>query len=130
MILLDSSIWINVLRKVGAEGLRQDVFELLEAGLVLTCPIVRLEVIGGAKKSERWTIQSYFRDIRSLAITESVWTQAIEVSHRLKDKGVNAPWSDVVIASIGLFYKIPIFAVDKHFEQMAKVVRVRLHQKV
>lgn len=103
------------------------MLDLLEKSLVITCSAVRLEILGAAKKSERWQLDSDFSSIPYLNIDSKVWNKAIHVSRDLRDRGLSIPWNDVLIATTALEYAVPIYAVDKHFEEMSKVVKPKLH---
>ena len=127
MILVDSSIWIEVFRKQGSREVKQQIYKLIEEDVALTCPLIKLEVLGGARKEERWEIQGLFRDLKSVVITETVWSQAIELSYKLKDKGFNLPWSDIVIGTAALVNQLQVFAIDKHFNNIASISRLKLY---
>ncbi len=48
-----------------------------------------------------------------------------ELSAALKSKGLNLPFSDILLAAIAIEHNFSIFTLDKHFE---KIPGVRIHK--
>ena len=126
MILVDTSIWVEALRKAGRQEIRQTLSQLLEESRIVTCPVVRLEILGAARKLEREALDSYFAEIPSIKISDSIWHEAISISRRLRDKGHTVPYNDILIASLALIYNIQVFSCDRHFVDISKVTRLKL----
>ncbi len=126
MVLVDSSVWVEALRLKGDLRAKTIIAQLLEDGSVRTCPVVKLEILGAARKDERKLLDSYFRNIISLKISELIWNEAINLSRTLRDKGLAAPWNDIVIASVAIHYSLPLYHVDKHFTDMSKLTKLKI----
>ena len=60
MVLVDSSAWIESLRRQGDLRVKLAVEGLLEAYEAQWCSPVRLEVLGGARKEERARLGEHF----------------------------------------------------------------------
>ncbi|MGR3310495.1 MAG: PIN domain-containing protein [Candidatus Brocadiales bacterium] len=54
MFLIDSSVWIEYLRPKGSAKIKEKVREFLGLGVVVSCGIVMVEILRGAKKQERF----------------------------------------------------------------------------
>ena len=76
MVLVDSSVWIEGLRRKGRLDIKVALEALLEAYEAQICAPVRLEVMGGAKKEER----------RKLETAEREFADYIESLRRAKDR--------------------------------------------
>ena len=92
MVLVDSSIWIEALRKNGTIDVKYALKSILDEYEAQWCTPVRLEVMGGAKKEERRRIGNYFSVIPYYRVTESDWEQAISYAWKLRDSGLTVPW--------------------------------------
>ena len=99
MVLVDSSIWIEALRRQGRLDVKVALEALLESYEAQLCAPVRLEVMGGSRKEERRVIGSYFSNIPYRPVSPEDWERAISLSWRLRDRGLTVPWLDVLIAS-------------------------------
>lgn len=52
MVLVDSSVWIEALRRDGSLHVKVALESLLDAYEAQWCSLVRLEVMGGARKQD------------------------------------------------------------------------------
>jgi hypothetical protein len=50
-----------------------------------------------------------------------LWQKAGDLSASLKKKGMNLPFSDILLAAIAIEHNLQVFTLDKHFEQIPKV---------
>jgi predicted nucleic acid-binding protein len=101
---------------------------LLEEYEAVLCSPVRLEVLGGARKEERSGLAAGFAVLPYIQVTEATWNLALENAGRLRDAGLQAPWNDVLIASVSIEQGCRVYARDKHFEIMTQAIGVRLYQ--
>lgn len=128
MVLIDSSAWIEALRKRGAIEVKLAIESLLEAYAATWCSAVRLEVLGGARAEERHRLGVYFSVIPYLSTNEEDWNRAIALAWKLRDNGITVPWLDVLIASIAIGADLRLYAVDAHFIKIAKLSELRLYE--
>ena len=128
MVLVDSSIWIEAARRTGSLHVKVALETLLEEYEACWCGPVKLEVLGGARKEERKKLEFFFDAIPYRAMPDTAGADAKELAWRLRDKGVTAPWNDVLIASLALSWDLRLFAQDAHFEKFADVAGLRLYQ--
>jgi predicted nucleic acid-binding protein len=92
------------------------------------CFPVRLEVLGRARKEERRGLAAGFSVIPYVPVTESTWSLALQNAWRLRDGGVQAPWNDILIASLALEQGCRVYARDEHFDLMQPLIGVQLYQ--
>ena len=128
MVLLDSSVWIEALRRNGRLDIKLAVEGLLEVYEAQWCTPVRLEVLGGARPEERRRLGQHFSVIPYRSCNEKDWDRAISLAWKLRDKGLTVPWLDVVIASLALHDGIRLFAVDEHFKKISALTGLLLYE--
>jgi predicted nucleic acid-binding protein len=120
MVLVDSSAWIESLRRHGDMKVKLAIEGLLEAYEAQWCAPVRLEVLGGARKEERRRLGNYFSVVPYRSCREDDWERGISLAWRLRDKGLTVPWLDVLIAAIAIHDGVRLYAIDAHFSEMAR----------
>jgi len=128
MVLVDSSVWIESLRRMGRLDVKVALEALLDVYEAQLCSPTRLEVLGGARKEDRRRLGQYFSVIPYRNCNQDDWERAIALAWKLRDTGLNIPWLDVVIASIALHDGIRLFTIDAHFEKMASITGLMLYR--
>ncbi len=128
MVLVDSSVWIEGLRRSGDLKVKLALEALLEVFEAQWCAPVRLEVLGGARQEERELLASYLSVIPYRAVREDDWERAVALAWRLRDNGLTVPWLDVLISAIAIHDGVRLYAVDKPFEKIARLSALRLYQ--
>lgn len=128
MVLVDSSVWIEAIRRTGRLDVKVGLEGLLEEYEAGWCGPVRLEVMGGARAMDRPRLAAWFSCIPYRPMEESAWEDARDRYWALRDQGHTLPWSDVLIGSLALAWGWRVYAVDRHFEVMRDVLGLRLYQ--
>jgi predicted nucleic acid-binding protein len=119
MVLVDSSVWIESLRRDGRLEVKLALEALLEEYEAAWCGPVKLEVLGGARAQERKALTTHFSCIPYFRMQDDAWDSAKEMAWRLRDKGCHAPWNDILIATLSRKAECRVYTIDKHFEQMS-----------
>ena len=128
MVLVDSSVWIEALRRQGDLATKVALEALLEVdGALVTGPIL-LEVLGGCRPGERKRLLNYFAGVPYRPVPDEAWRRAARLSWRLREHGVTLPWNDLLIGSLGLLWDLRVFAADRHFDVLEARVRVRRYR--
>ena len=129
MVLVDSSVWIEALRRDGRLDVKLALESLLEEYEAAWCGPVKLEVLGGARAREREKLETQFSCIPYFPMKDTAWESAKNLAWRLRDRGCATPWNDVLIAALSVEAGCRIYAVDKHFELMRESgAGIRLYQ--
>ena len=128
MVLVDSSAWIEALRRRGDLRVKLAVEGLLDAYEAQWCSPVRLEVLGGARKEERTRLGRWFSVIPYRPVDADDWERAIALAWRLRDGGLTVPWLDVLISAMALQDKVRVYAIDAHFKEISKRTGLRLYE--
>ncbi len=127
MVLVDSSVWIESLRRNGRLDVKVALEGLLEAYEAQWCSPVRLEVLGGARPMDRARLGQHFSVIPYRICKEEDWDRATALAWRIRDRGLTIPWMDVVIAALALHDKVRLFTIDAHFESVADITGLKLY---
>ena len=77
MVLVDSSVWIESLRRTGRLEVKVALEALLEAYEAQFCPPIRLEVLGGARKEDRRRLEYTVVGRRHCLDCPSRWNKTI-----------------------------------------------------
>jgi predicted nucleic acid-binding protein len=64
-------------------------------------------------------------DLEYAEMTRHLWQKTGELSASLKQKGLNLPLSDILIAAVAIEHNLAVFTLDKHF---AQIPGVKLYQ--
>lgn len=127
MVLVDSSVWIEALRRNGNLHVKVALESLLDAYEAQWCSPVRLEVMGGARRQDRAQLERHFSVISYRACNELDWNHAVSLGWKIRDEGITIPWFDVMIASLALTDGVRLYTVDKHFEKIATITGLQLY---
>lgn len=128
MVLVDSSVWIESLRRSGDLRVKVALEALLDAYEAQWCSPIRLEVLGGARQEDRTRLGRWFSVIPYRPVRDDDWERAVSLSWRLRDKGLTVPWLDVLIAAVALHDNVRVYAVDAHFPEISKLTGLRLYE--
>jgi predicted nucleic acid-binding protein len=129
MVFVDSSVWIEALRRDGRLDVKLALENLLEQYEAAWCGPVKLEVLGGARAQDREKLEAHFGCIPYFQMKDAAWDSAKKLAWRLRDRGCIAPWNDILVAALSVEADCRIYAVDKHFEMMRNTgAAIRLYQ--
>ncbi|MGH9386593.1 MAG: PIN domain-containing protein [Vicinamibacterales bacterium] len=121
-VLVDSSLWVQQLRKSGDPAKRDRVNALLEAGEAAWCAPVRLELWRGVTNdAERKTLRRYEALLPDYEITVDTWERAIRLADRGRAAGVTAPLADLLIFACAALNDLEIAHDDEHLAALAKI---------
>ncbi|MFM2170771.1 MAG: hypothetical protein RI957_1000 [Verrucomicrobiota bacterium] len=128
MVLVDTSVWIEMHRRDGRADVKLGLQGLLDAFEATLCGPVEMEFLGGASPVERERLQAWCNILPYLRNDQSIWRKASSNFALLRQNGVSAPWNDVLIATLGKEADCRVYACDKHFELMAPVLKLPLYK--
>ncbi|MBT5902225.1 MAG: PIN domain-containing protein [Opitutaceae bacterium] len=119
-VLIDSSAWIEFLRRTGEPELKAQVADILGTGrAVFTCPIA-FELRAGARKSEVRALDEALSFAERIELTPRHWDLAAKHAATLRAKGITVPASDLLIATVAADSGVALLARDQHFEMIRK----------
>ncbi len=114
LLLVDSSIYIDGLRAGRNPG--EQFRTSIEAGRLLTCGIIRLEVLRGITNAglREW-MDALFDEMIECPLDQRLWKDAAQLAWRLDRRGAVLPVPDIAIASCALRAGAIIVSRDPHF---------------
>lgn len=127
MVLVDTSVWIEASRRKGELAYKVGLENLLDEYEAAWCSPVKLEFLAGARKEDRTKLAFWFDCIPYRPLEERHWELAKAHAWKLRDQGHTLPWNDILIAAMALDLDMRVYAKDKHFEQMAEMIDLRLY---
>lgn len=118
-ILVDSNVYIKLLAS------RKDPVRLLgewadlQGGFLVTCGIVRLEVLRGMKFGQgRNRLVEFMEVMVSVPSDNRFWLEATDLAWTLDRKGHVIPSADVMIAASAKRAEASILTFDRHFDRI------------
>ncbi len=128
LYLVDSSVWLEVLPpQRGSQALRRRIDQLLEADVVATIGLIRLELLGGARTEEEWRrLGELLSALHLLAVSEEHWDQGARMGFQLRRQGIAAPFTDLLIAAAAASADAVIVHRDRHFDEIANHLQVKV----
>jgi hypothetical protein len=124
MILIDTSVWINLFRdKSGL--LKTKLKERLGAEDYAICHIIQSELLQGARDDLEWQrLSSYLENQIYLPVQDSTWPEAARIYYDLRRKGLTiSGFVDCMIAQIAQENSVLLLHSDHDFEKVAKIRR-------
>jgi predicted nucleic acid-binding protein len=126
MKLIDSSAWVEFLRKKGHPAVKQAVARLIQTdSAAYTCP-VRFELLSGVKAGEEADLDQAFGFSHHFPFETEDWREAALLERQLRAKGQTVPRNDLFIAVVAIRTGLTVTCRDPHFDAMRNVVGGRL----
>ena len=126
MKLIDSSAWVEFLRRKGDPAVKHHVARLLSADqAAYTCPI-RFELLSGVKPAEEEDLEQAFHLSRHFPFERNDWSEAALLERQLRAAGLTIPRNDLFVAAVAIRAGLPVVCRDAHFDAMRKALGERL----
>ncbi len=121
MTLIDTSAWIEALRKDGDLSVRTRVATLLETGHAVLCNIVILELWNGARGDrERSKLRRITETLDRVPISDVVWMTANNLATSCRKKGITVPATDLIVAATARVHRLDLLEADHHFQMIPR----------
>jgi hypothetical protein len=129
--LVDTSAWIFALRKNPQEIIKNRVAQLLEKDAVIITEMIKLELLGGTKTEKEFSrLKARLRALDSVPAGAVQWERAYDLAFTLRRKGVNVPYTDILIAACALEAGAVLLHTDVHFDTIAGHVPLKTESYV
>ena len=117
MWLIDSSKIIQWIRE-GRNPVRI-LQPFIMADQLVTCGVIRIEVIRGAiKPAVREELSSLFDAIPEVQMTVSLWKRTTDIAWDLDRRGIVLPTTYLIIACCSHHARASIVTIDPHFDSI------------
>ena len=131
MVLIDTSVWIFALKKNFHPFVKDRIEKILIESDVAITGIIELELLGGAKTEKEYDrLKSRLDALYYIETTKSLWDSASRLAFDLKIKGVNVPYTDILIAASAIKEKAVLLHADSHFDTIAKHSELKVESLV
>ncbi|MGB7416344.1 MAG: PIN domain nuclease [Thermosynechococcaceae cyanobacterium] len=128
MLLIDTSVWINVFRDRSGDT-RHHLETLIAEQDVVLSRFTQLELLQGCRDQREWELlQSYLAGQDYLDLNSEAWVSAARIYYDLRRQGltVRSP-IDCCIAQIALDCKVTLVHCDRDFETITQVRPLQQH---
>jgi predicted nucleic acid-binding protein len=121
MKLVDTSAWVEFLRRKGDLKVKHAVARLLQADqAAYTCPI-QFELLSGVKAGEEEDLEQALMLARHFPFEPDDWRAAALLERQLRAKGLTVPRNDLFVATVAVKTGLTLVCRDSHFDTVRKV---------
>lgn len=120
--LIDTSAWIETLRKSGEPAIRARVSDLTADDRAVLCDMVRVELWNGARGAGDYSLLRELEEqVEVVPTTPEVWDLARDFARLARGKGLTVPATDLLIAACAEHHGLGLVHHDAHFEKLAEI---------
>ena len=121
--IVDTSTWVLALRKDGSPEAAVWLSTALEAEKVALVPLVKVELLLGARDQAHYpALQEELDALPQLPTADRVYEEASSLAFNLRRKGRTLPLTDVLIAAFAITYSCTLAHHDRHYELIRKAL--------
>ncbi|CDM96208.1 MAG: PIN domain nuclease [Limnospira sp. PMC 1291.21] len=120
MFLIDTSVWIAVLRdKTGTVG--QSLSEIIKEQPIFLSRFTQMELLQGCRDEREWRLlETYLQDQDYIEPTPNTWVAAARIYYDLQRQGLTVRSSiDCCIAQLAIAHQLILIHNDRDFETIA-----------
>jgi len=123
MKLIDTSSWVEYLRGFESEAGKSTEVLVLR-GQAAWCDMTLVELWQGVRGAkEKRELAEMEREINLVPVNSAVWRFAGKLALSCREKGINAPVSDIVIAACAVTHNLELEHCDKHFDAIVPLAK-------
>src|ERR1041385_5791558 len=130
-VIVDTSVWSLVLRRSSADlRATEELNQLIRGGRVQILGLIRQELLSGIRTVERFkALKEELAHYVDLPITTEDHEEAAGMFNRCRARGIQGNVVDMLICAIAVRHQLSIFTTDHDFEEYARHVPIKLHQR-
>lgn len=119
--LVDTSVWIEALRRDGRPEFRVWLKAALVEDKISMAPPVKAELLSGSVNEKQFDeLRKDLEAIPLLRKHDEVWEYVARLNFVLRRRGINVPLMDALIASWAVVHKCALVHHDRHYEMIKK----------
>ncbi len=122
MFLIDTSVWIGVLRdKTGV--VRQSLEAIINDESIFLNRFTQMELLQGCRDEREWTLlETYLQEQDYIESTPNTWVAAARIYYDLQRQGLTVRSSiDCCIAQLAIEHQLILVHNDRDFETIQRV---------
>ncbi|MBM4318828.1 MAG: PIN domain nuclease [Deltaproteobacteria bacterium] len=127
MILVDTSCWIEFFRPDGSRAVQAELKRWLAADRVAICGPVRAELLRGTRKPDVVRVSRALSALHHLETLDEDWHHVALHARTLADTAQHVPLVDLLIAVVAHRHGAAVAHLDRHCQQIGRVLSVELH---
>jgi predicted nucleic acid-binding protein len=120
-VLIDTSAWIEAMRRGGDEGVRGRVHALVAEGRARFSDWVRLELWAGVGEAERRWLRQMESLVETAPTDAAVWDLARRLTGAARGQGHTFPASDLLVAACARANGLELYHRDAHFGKILEI---------
>jgi predicted nucleic acid-binding protein len=124
VIAVDTSVWIDFFR--GRSPVTEKLSALLDRDEVALPAPVRIEILSGAKRTERSRLQRVLAALPVLYPTEASWRRMEDWVAEGAAAGQRFGVGDLLVAALAVDHACALWSLDRDFARMARLGMVTL----
>ncbi len=122
-VLIDSSAWVQFLRRKGDPAAKLRVRDLIAGGQAVWCPVILLELWRGcSNQTDRDELRELQAEITSLEMSDQVWNLSFDIAAKCRPNGLVIPPTDLLIFACAQIHQVEMYHFDKHFAALGALV--------
>lgn len=127
--LIDTSLWIEALRRDGPLAARRAVTDAVEGGTAIINGLVMSELLRGAQDERDYDrLKTMLEAVVCVPLTPATLEEAGRLGFDLRRSGAIVPTVDLVIAASAVTQEAELLHCDRHFEIIATRSALRQRQ--
>jgi len=127
LFLVDTSVWILVLRKDFIPKVKDRIDHLLKEDVIVTTGIVKLELLSGTRTEKEFQrLQNRLDALGTIETDDFLWKDACELGFKLRRKGITVPHTDILVGTCAIRTESTILHADAHFDMMAAHTKLKV----
>ena len=125
IVIADTTVWIHFLRGSGIQ-FQERLVPLIMADKLATTPVIIMEILRGAKSEQEYDkLTKDLAALRNFDVSQKVWERACKLGYTLRQKGVNIPLTDTLIAAVAQENNAILLHDDRHYEMIASITPLK-----
>lgn len=127
-VIVDTSIWLQVLRRSYAYEERREVAALIEDLRIVMIGPIRQELLSGIQSGQQFEeLERCLRSFPDLVITGTDHVQAAVFYNECRAAGIQGSHIDFLICAVAYRHELEIYTSDLDFHRYAKELPILLY---
>lgn len=127
MVLVDSSVWIDLLQNPDSHWATRLAELIAGHNRAVLCGVVLQEVLQGIRDDAAFNLtRERLCRLPFVETTREIHLLAADLYRQLRSRGITVPSTDTTIAAIAMVNRLQLFSKDRHFTLIAEHTELRL----